>query len=129
MDIELLTAALWFGLGVFSYRLISYLMGYAKLTVLAHHTVLGLLYMLRFHNQAFEEDKERFIKLEEKKGDREDVENLWALTLEVWRTSNIRMIRNGLPANLRGIARFSNWKEAMQYLEKHEKHLTSTKGR
>ena len=129
MDTSLISAALWFGIGALSYKIISYLMGYAKLALLAHQTVLGLLYMLRFYNRAFEEDKEKFINLENEKGERKDTDALWDLTLEVWRTSSVRMIRNSLPAKMRGIARFNTWKEAMRYLEKHEKHLMDTEGR
>ena len=128
MDDSLLTAALWFALGAFSYRLGSYIVGYTRSALLAQQTILGILYMLRYYNLAFEEDKEKFIEVQKDKGTREELEALWNLTIEVWRVQNIKMIKNSLPRSLRGAIRFNTWKEAMQFLDKHEKNAMNMEG-
>lgn len=128
MDDGLLMAALWFGIGALSYRLGTYIVGYTRSALLAQQTILSILYMLRFYNLAFEEDKEKFINLQEAKGSREDLEVLWDLTMQVWRISNLKMIKNSLPTRLRGAIRFNTWKEAMRFLEKHEKSVMNMEG-
>jgi len=126
MDSGLIEAALWFGIGALAYRLVSYLVGYARIILLTQETVVNLLFMLRFYDRAFTEDKKvfkQYLVTEQKDALPENIDKVWDLTLELWRNQSIRAIKSRLPLKVRRAFRFNNWKEAMHFLNKFEQRM------
>jgi len=124
MDTQLIMAALWFGLGVLSYRLLSYLMDYGRSALMVQHTIFGLLLMLKYYDRVFQGEKEKIIKkMKEDNPEAAASHKLLDLTLDAWRLQSVRSIKNYLPKKLQPLAHFNTWNDAMQYLNKVEKGL------
>ena len=124
MNVDLITAALWFGFGAFSYKMVALLMDYGRNVMLVQRTVLGLLLMLKYYDKVFQGEKQKIVeKIKEDSPELTASHKLLDLTLDVWRLQSVRAIKNYLPPKLQSIATFKSWDEAMKFIDKIEKGL------
>tara|TARA_R110002020_G_scaffold66563_19_gene175017 strand:- start:3410 stop:3790 length:381 start_codon:yes stop_codon:yes gene_type:complete len=125
MEASLLEAALWFGMGVLSYKLMAYLVGYGRSAAMIQKTIFGLLLMLKYYDKVFQSEKDKIVaKIKEENPDATASHKLLDLTLEAWRFQSVRSIKKYLPPNLQGLAAFKDWDEAMRFIDKIEKGIT-----
>ena len=124
MDGGMLMAAFWFILGAVGYKMGSALMGYARMLNLSHQTIIGLLMLLRFYSERFEETNIKMAEDRRREG-KEKVEEIDALVttaVKLWKEQTIRAIPQFLPPKIRRVYTFKSWDDAMRFLTKYETH-------
>jgi len=124
MDGGMLMAAFWFVLGAVGYKMMSAMLGYARMLTLSHQTIVGLLTLLRFYAERFEETNSKMVQDRRDEG-KENVEELDALVttaVKVWKEQTVRAIPHFLPPKIRRVYSFRSWDDAMRFLTKYESH-------
>jgi len=121
-DMGFAEAMLWFFGGIFTYRLISKLLGYGHMINLYKDNLNSVLMLLRIADQNFEKGNQHLYEAavntgkDEKEANFERQANV--KVLEIWRNLVIATIAQVTPKGFRGLITFNNWYQAMRYLEK-----------
>ena len=123
----LLNSAIWVFCGAFCYKLMSAVLRVSKLNYLFREMLLyslGLLKVADTHMEVARDIKYKAFKEEDNDISQDDIEKLVAydeVFVKEWRASAIKFIVLNTPENLRGTLKFSNWLQAMRYVEKEYK--------
>ena len=124
-SVSLLYAIFWAAFGLVSYKIISRIFEYGRVSLLIRDIVIRCLvliaaivedvsymrtlkYKIMVENNIEEEEIEAIKSIDEK-------------ALHVWKTNTIATIINAFPKELKAVIDFSNWDEAMVRLDKLNK--------
>ena len=122
-----LNSAIWFFLGVVSHKLISAVLRVSNLNHLFKEMLiysLGLLKVADTHMELARDIKYKAIKEENSEISPEELQKLISydeIFVREWRISAIKFIILNTPDSLKGTLKFSNWFQAMKYVEKEYK--------
>jgi len=127
LESTMLENALWFFIGAFSFKLVSYLVGYSQIFILFNEAVMAALAMMVNSDRAFSDCNEVKYETYKKSGmsyeELEKVKNLDETTSKIWRDAMIESVIKNTPRKLRATIRFRNWDEASDLLHKFLKQV------
>jgi len=121
VDMNAATAIMWFVAGVFSYRILTKILNYGYMINMYKEILFSVLMMAKLADENFQKGNDYSLDHSIKSGkddedvkvDREANEKL----LHVWRNLMIGAIIQLTPRHFRGLIKFVNWHQAMEFLE------------
>jgi hypothetical protein len=127
LESTLLENALWFFIGAFSFKLVSYLIGYSQVFILFNDAVMAALAMMVNSDRAFSDCNEVKYETFRKSGmsseEMDKLKDLDETTSKIWRDAMIESVIKNTPKKLRATLRFRNWDEASDLLHKYLKQV------
>ncbi len=119
-DFNMLYAIFWYITGIFSYKIVTKVLGLGNATLLFQEALLGSIALLKHANDNFEVASQSAYegKLESDKDAALASKESDEQTLTLWRRLAVLNLINLTPKKLRFLITFKDWRGAMKYLNK-----------